>query len=73
MVTLECAKAQCGDDAALIVGGFSLCGDHKGDYMEVAAAFYEGVTVEGLQNIARAIFPLAAAFDEQRAEGESRA
>jgi hypothetical protein len=64
-VTLECAKARCGDDATLIVGGFSLCGDHKGDFMEVAAAFYEGMTVEDLQGIAGAMAPLARSFYEQ--------
>ncbi len=64
-VTLECAKAQCSGDAALIVGGFSLCGDHKGDYMEVAAAFYEQMTVEQLQAMAGAISPLMTAFYEQ--------
>jgi hypothetical protein len=65
MVTLECAKAQCGDDAAVVIGGFSLCGEHKGDYMEVAAAFYEQMTVEQLQAMAGAISPLMTAFYEQ--------
>ena len=64
-MTLECAKARCGDDATLIVGGFSLCGEHRGDFLEVAAAFYEGMTVEQLQGIAGAMAPLVSAFYDQ--------
>ncbi len=65
MVTLECAKTQCSDDAVMVIGGFSLCGEHKGDYMEVAAAFYEQMPVEQLRAMAGAISPLMAAFYEQ--------
>lgn len=68
-MTLDCAFAILGDpeeaceeDATIIVGGFSLCEEHRGDWADVATAFYEQITVEDLERMAAAMSPLARAF-----------
>lgn len=61
-MTLDCAFDPCEEDATIIVGGFSLCEEHRDDWADVATAFYEQITVEDLERMAAAMSPLARAF-----------
>lgn len=63
-MTLDCSFDPCEEDATIIVGGFSFCEEHRGDWADVATAFYEQITVEDLQAMATAMSPLARAFYE---------
>ena len=46
---LICAAMLCQEPAKVIVGGYSLCGDHQGDSGEVSMSYMEQVTAEQMK------------------------
>lgn len=63
---LTCAALQCHEPAKVIVGGYSLCGEHQGNAEGVRQSYLEQVTGEqiksAMESMISMVMPVVAEF-----------